>query len=521
MSGLFALFERAETLSLSMREFTDCALPSLPHGDSSANDRYLSDNKQIAERNNVCIVFVGKLLNRGRLVERICNRNPEANSQFDADIALELFFQEETQAFALMEGYWSLIIADKNTQKVYAARDHFGNRSLYYCKTDKQFGIASESKTLVSRLKGVGEINKNAVLEYLQCEDIYKYNNNLFSDIHELKPASYLVYSHIDNEIEEQPYYVLPYKNCKGGYNKYEEPFHIDKVRQLILENIAKNIAGKDKIAIVFDGGIDSATLLCCVKKLNPNCRLTAFTSTDLYGEREIDRVKKAINNKEIDWINVPCNPQEVLQQLREINRNQNPPVLSLNAVIQHNIMETAKQHGFDAIMDGRGADELFAGHTYYFLPFLKSLRSQWMFKDWAREFLLSYNSGISHKKLLSLKLKSFSKKHYRNDGKSVLNDYLYESYTNILPYISRFGEDIAASLGIDYLKPFSNGKELAEFVFSIPSTFKIHNGWTKYLLRTSMIGIVPDEIRWGRQKNEVGNEIKEQIRQINDGETL
>jgi asparagine synthase (glutamine-hydrolysing) len=46
---------------------------------------------------------------------------------------------------------------------------------------------------------------------------------------------------------------------------------------------------------------------------------------------------------------------------------------------------------------------------------------------------------------------------------------------------------------------------ELVEFVFSLPSNFKIRNGWTKWLLRQSMDNHLPKEITW--RKNKIGFE--------------
>ena len=35
------------------------------------------------------------------------------------------------------------------------------------------------------------------------------------------------------------------------------------------------------------------------------------------------------------------------------------------------------------------------------------------------------------------------------------------------------------------------------EFLFTLPSHYKIHNGWTKYILRKSAEDILPKEITW------------------------
>jgi asparagine synthase (glutamine-hydrolysing) len=42
---------------------------------------------------------------------------------------------------------------------------------------------------------------------------------------------------------------------------------------------------------------------------------------------------------------------------------------------------------------------------------------------------------------------------------------------------------------------------QLVEFVFSLPSGLKIHNGWTKWLLRKSVEDSLPKEIAWRKDK--------------------
>jgi asparagine synthase (glutamine-hydrolysing) len=42
---------------------------------------------------------------------------------------------------------------------------------------------------------------------------------------------------------------------------------------------------------------------------------------------------------------------------------------------------------------------------------------------------------------------------------------------------------------------------ELVEFLFSLPASFKIRQGWTKWLLRKSMDHSLPKEITWRKEK--------------------
>jgi asparagine synthetase B (glutamine-hydrolysing) len=42
---------------------------------------------------------------------------------------------------------------------------------------------------------------------------------------------------------------------------------------------------------------------------------------------------------------------------------------------------------------------------------------------------------------------------------------------------------------------------ELVEFMFSLPARYKIRHGWTKYLIREALKGIVPEQVLWRKEK--------------------
>lgn len=48
----------------------------------------------------------------------------------------------------------------------------------------------------------------------------------------------------------------------------------------------------------------------------------------------------------------------------------------------------------------------------------------------------------------------------------------------------------------IESRTPFADNINLIEYCFQIPSVYKIHNGFSKYILRQAMDGILPEQIR-------------------------
>jgi asparagine synthase (glutamine-hydrolysing) len=47
----------------------------------------------------------------------------------------------------------------------------------------------------------------------------------------------------------------------------------------------------------------------------------------------------------------------------------------------------------------------------------------------------------------------------------------------------------------IESRTPFADDIELIDYIFKIPGVYKIHNGWSKFLLRQSMDKIIPEQI--------------------------
>ena len=58
----------------------------------------------------------------------------------------------------------------------------------------------------------------------------------------------------------------------------------------------------------------------------------------------------------------------------------------------------------------------------------------------------------------------------------------------------------LGAAFGLDVRHPFFD-RRLIELSVALPSQVKLRDGWTRYVLRASMAGILPEAIRWRVEK--------------------
>jgi asparagine synthase (glutamine-hydrolysing) len=81
------------------------------------------------------------------------------------------------------------------------------------------------------------------------------------------------------------------------------------------------------------------------------------------------------------------------------------------------------------------------------------------------------------------------------------LNGVLYfNTCMHGLEELLRYADRNSMAHGREVRLPFLD-HELVEFVFSLPSDFKIRSGWTKWLLRKTMDAELPSAITWRRDK--------------------
>ena len=553
MNGLLAICKKKDTSSAQLKNLLSKGLETLFHRGGNFCSSFLINNNatsaeaqvimgtcssqngesHIASHSGDILFFEGRLLNKTELCRQLSTTKEIDIS--DSEIVLQMLKKSGTNCLKALKGFWSLIYLDHKNKYIYGARDHFGNRPMYFCNTGNQFALASESRTLYSLFEDTHSVNKDTITDFLLWGNIGGLDQYFFNDIHSIEPSHFVKYEIETNKLTIEPYYTLPYTQSKIAYNKINEQQYINKLRDLISDSVRENINLFDgDLAIGVSGGMDSSAIICTAKKTNPDRTLVAYTATDEYDGGEACWAEKIVRHTGAEWIKVVCTPEHIIEKLDTVNRIHNVPLYNASSLAQYRIMEEAEKQGHAVFLDGQGGDEMLGGYPAYFPLFLKSLRKNREWSNWWSELSKVENSGMTKKDMVIRRLKLWSKAHYYTPlimakkkrkyefeslmpqardsyfkqpsplpqiKKEVLNDALFESYTAFLGNILRWGEHSAASHSIECVIPLSDSLDLAEFVFSIPSSFKIHDGWNKYLQRKAMVGIVPDEICWRKQK--------------------
>jgi asparagine synthase (glutamine-hydrolysing) len=178
--------------------------------------------------------------------------------------------------------------------------------------------------------------------------------------------------------------------------------------------------------------------------------------------------------------------------------------------------MRLAKQHDIKVVLDGQGADELFAGYHHHFIARWNQLFSEGKSAQACKEFLnfgksipvplLFYfkekiKQGWDPRPTPAAKLlsKDFIATRSAAHGAIYfdrLNDQLADDITRTRLKIFLKCEDRAGMWhSVESRTPFSDDLPLIEAAFSFDGKRKIKNGVSKYFLREATRAFLPEEI--------------------------
>jgi asparagine synthase (glutamine-hydrolysing) len=310
-----------------------------------------------------------------------------------------------------------------------------------------------------------------------------------------------------------------------------------NKIREIFLDNIRLHLRSDVPIGVALSGGIDSSAIVCAIRYLEPSIPIHTFSYIDqspLFNEKKwIDIVNKRVGAIAHD---VTIKNEDIICDIDDVIRAQGEPFGDLSIYAQSRVFKAAKEKNIKVLLDGQGADELFAGYDGYPKQVIKIIYEQKGFLAtlsffflWAKWPGRSIRLGIIIllKGLLSEKitqiLKTFNNKFYKKNyiNYSLLNAFGIKKYSSLsikenkkepcnrnlmktlreeltttrLQRLLRYADRNAMSQSIENRVPFLTTK-LAEFVLSLPENYLIsESGETKRILRHALRGIVPDEI--------------------------
>lgn len=492
----------------------------------------LSDSgQQPLHYEHLSITYNGEIYNYLELKNKLTDKGHIFKTNTDTEVILASYIEYGDSFLEHLDGMFAFVIYDKKKKELLGARDRFGEKPLYYYLDNQRFVFGSEMKAIFAA--GVdSSANENMLFNYLAFSLVENPNNKhetFYKNVFQLPCSTYFKIS-ASGQIQFHKYWdISPSYQIDISLKEATEKF-VD----LFENSIKKRLRSDVSLGCSLSGGIDSSSIVSIIKNKNLSPTLNTFSARFKNINYDENYFIECLQNK-YDFNAHFCWPGEdsIIDELETIFYHQEEPFGSASIIGQWEVMKLAKEKDVTVLLDGQGADETIAGYFKYFIPFLTELygQSKTEFKNQLSltESIIDNRNLISNKFYFentfpkAVKVVSDLSRSYRikNSAKDLSSEFLNTHLKQELPfkrisnlneflYFDTFNYGLGKLLRVADRNSMAFSREvrlpylshqLVEFVFSLPSHLKMNNGWSKYILRKSMEGIVPDEICWRKDK--------------------
>jgi asparagine synthase (glutamine-hydrolysing) len=477
------------------------------------------------------IVHNGELYNHFELRDFLRSKGYTFSSRTDTEVLVAAFDHFGTDCLRHFDGMFAFAIWDEQTKQLFIARDRFGEKPLFFYRDDAEFLFASEMKALwaagVPRVSNLRMVFNFLTIGYTQ--NPADGSETFFQNIFRLPARSYLVYRPETGSPE-----IFAYWDIEAGRTEpMKEELAIDRFSELFHASVHRRLRSDVLVGTSLSGGLDSSAVAATIlRQPDRPARLASFSAVFPGFEKDESAFIRLLT----EWFpleNFSTTPvaAELIRDFERLVHHQEEPFLSSSIYAQWSVYGLAARNGVKVLLDGQGADEVLAGyHKYYnwywqelyrsdkkaFVLELEAAREsgisdRWTWKNRLAAHLPVY-AGLFLKNRRSAqqrRSRDLSREFVREFGVSYYDiphiDKLggilyYNTFMNGMEELLRYADRNSMAHGVEIRLPFLD-HTLVEFVFSLPSHFKIREGWTKWLLRQSMETLLPPAIVNRRDK--------------------
>ena len=508
------------------------------------------------ERGGRVITFDGRIDNREELLSTLDVAGPPGRVA-DADLVLAAHERWGDNCPERLIGAFAFAIRDPNAERLFAARDHAGLRPFYYYRGEDRFLFGSELKALWAAGGVPRRLDEIRLSNYL-ARQFQSDERTFYEEVRRLPPARVLVAD--ADGIETTEYWTL---DPEATVDLDADEAYAERFRELFTEAVDCRLRSSEPVGSTLSGGLDSSSIVATADDLRGDeDGFRVYTYSAVFDR---DELPDSDEREYIDAVLQACSitPRFVrgdrldpLADLETILYHSETPELGNNYYLHWNVYRKASEDGVRVLLDGNGGDQVVSHGTGY-LPELAAsgrwltLASEIRALDGKSEHSFDVRSlllGRTLAPLLPTSVRKAIMKARNDEFRDVVNPTLDPEFLERTDARARLLDDIAtrpatarkrqqsqmrSSLVVTLLErlnktskafdvepryPFFD-RRLMEFCLALPTDQKIRQGWTRYVLRNAMEGVLPLEVQWRRGKGNLAPSFWTALREYADDE--
>ena len=308
------------------------------------------------EEGNLQLVCNGEIYNSPELRRDLEARGHVFKTHTDVETALHLYEEYGANCTKHLRGMFGIAIWNARDKSLFLARDHMGQKPLFYYYDGKNFLFASEVKAILASGLVKPELDLTAIWHYMSLRFIPD-DRTLFKNIKKLPAATSLLFD--GRSVKTEQYWSLDFKNKISG----SERDVTDELEHLLRETVKLHLLSDVPVGTFLSGGIDSSLVTALMAEITGEAFPTFSIGVKEQGFNELpyarmvsDKYRLSARERivEADMINL------IPSMIHHMDEPSDPFGVGVYLVSQVAAEEVK------VVLSGDGGDENFAGYDRF-----------------------------------------------------------------------------------------------------------------------------------------------------------
>ena len=308
------------------------------------------------EDGSLWITFNGEIYNYQELREGLCEDH-HFFTDSDTEVILHLYEEKREKCVDHLRGMFAFAIWDSKHESLFLARDHLGQKPLFYVHDGPRFAFASEIKAFLAWDPSLREMDCEALDQYLTLRVIAP-PRTMFRSIRKLAPGHFLIFKNGHVKIER--YWNLRYEPKLP----LKEGDLLEELEHRMLETIRYHMVSDVPIGAFLSGGLDSSIVVAMMSKVSEQPVKTFSVGVPYENYSELPFARMVAEKYQTIHFEDTIYPS-LIQVIPELVWHLDEPSDPLSACMYY-ISKMARRQ-VKVVVGGDGGDELFGGYDRYY----------------------------------------------------------------------------------------------------------------------------------------------------------
>src|SRR6516225_1131554 len=336
-------------------------LVGLGHARLSIIDLTTGDQPIASEDGRKHIIVNGEFYDYENTQRKLELAGHHLRTRSDSEIALHLYEDLGIQCLHELRGEFAFVLWDENNRTLFAARDRFGIKPLFYAVHRETLYIASEAKALFE----AGVPARWDAESVAQATEFGSHQvRTLFDGVFQVPPGHYLVAT--ARHIELNQYWDFNYPTRDSATLHRSSAEYAQEFRDVLEEAVRLRLRADVPVGCYLSGGLDSCSVLGLAARHRAD-PIRAFTLT--FDRADYDEEKEAremASKVGAEFFPIPIRQDDLADNFADAIQQSETFCFNAPGLAKYLLSRAVRDAGYKVVITGEGSDEILGGYAHF-----------------------------------------------------------------------------------------------------------------------------------------------------------